>query len=106
MKSGGVTTACSKTHYPKGVVALGVKKAKTSGLDAINWMKANPSEGDCFGKASIRADGRFLTIGYLFRVKKPSQSKSPWDVFNVLASTPADQAFRQMAEGGCDFIRG
>jgi branched-chain amino acid transport system substrate-binding protein len=94
------------THYLKAVAALGVEKAKTSGLDAINWMKANPSEDDCFGKASIRADGRFLTTGYLFQVKKPSQSKSTWDLFNVLSSTPADQAFRLMAEGGCSFIRG
>jgi branched-chain amino acid transport system substrate-binding protein len=94
------------THYLKAVAALGVEKAKTSGLDAINWMKANPSEDDCFGKASIRADGRFLTTGYLFQVKKPSQSKSTWDLFNVLSSTPADQAFRPMAEGGCSFIRG
>ena len=89
----------------KGVAALGPAKA-ASGLDAINWMKANPSEDDCFGKASIRADGRFLTMGYLFQVKKPSQSKSTWDLFSVLSSTPADQAFRPMAEGGCSFIRG
>jgi branched-chain amino acid transport system substrate-binding protein len=92
------------THYLKAAAALGVEKVKTSGLDAIKWMKANPTEDDCFGRASIRADGRFLTTGYLFQVKQPSQSKGPWDVFNVLSSTPADQAFRPMAEGGCSFI--
>jgi hypothetical protein len=71
------------THYLKAVAALGVE----SGLDAINWMKANPSEEDCFGRASIRADGRFFDYGYLFQVKKPSQSKATWDLFNVLSST-------------------
>jgi branched-chain amino acid transport system substrate-binding protein len=93
------------THYLKGAAAMGVDKAKASGVDAINWMKANPSDDDCFGKASIRADGRFMTTGYLFQVKKPSESKSPWDVFNVLSSVPADQAFRPMSEGGCPLVK-
>lgn len=91
-------------HYLKGVAAMGVEKAKASGVDAINWMKANPSDDDCFGKASIRADGRFLTTGYLFEAKKPSESKSTWDVFNILTSIPANEAFRPLAEGGCSFI--
>jgi hypothetical protein len=99
------TAPSATTHYLKAVVALGEEKAKASGLDPINWMKANPSDDDCFSQASIRADGRFLTTGYLFRVKKPSQSKSAWDVFNVLSSTPADQAFRHVAEGGCSLPR-
>ncbi len=93
----------SVTHYLKGVAALGPAKA-ASGLDAINWMKATPTDDDCFGHASIRADGRFITAGYLFRVKTPAQSKSAWDVFNVVSTTPADQAFRPMSEGGCSLI--
>jgi len=94
------------THYLKAVAAMGVDKAKASGLDAINWMKATPTDDDCFGQASIRSDGRFLTTGYLFQVKKPSQSKGPWDLLNVLSSTPADQAFRPLDQGGCSFVRG
>jgi branched-chain amino acid transport system substrate-binding protein len=93
------------THYLKGVVAMGAAKAKASGLDAINWMKANPSDDDCFGKASIRQDGRFITTGYLFEAKKPSDSKGTWDVFNVLSTVPAEEAWRPLSEGGCSFIK-
>ena len=91
------------THYLKAVTALGPAKAK-AGLAAIDWMKANPTDDDCFGNAAIRPDGRFICPGYLFQVKTPAQSKSEWDVFNVLSTTPADQAFRPMADGGCSLI--
>ncbi|MBN8926521.1 MAG: ABC transporter permease [Rhodospirillales bacterium 69-11] len=91
------------TQYLKGVAALGPAKAR-AGKDAIDWMKANPTDDDCFGKASIRADGRFICNGYLFQVKKPSESKMPWDVFNVVSTTPADKAFRPMSEGGCKLV--
>ena len=92
------------THYMKGVVAMGPAKAQASGLDMINWMKATPTEDDCFGQAAIRPDGRFITPGLLFRAKTPAQSKMPWDVFEVVSTTPADKAFRPMSEGGCSLI--
>ena len=91
------------THYLKGIAALGPAKAK-AGLETINWMKANPTDDDCFGKASIRADGRFICPGYLFRVKTPTQSTSPWDVFEVVSTTPADKAFRPLSDGGCKLV--
>ena len=46
-----------------------------------------------------------MTTGYLFQVKKPSESKSTWDVFNVLSSVPANEAFRPLAEGGCPLVK-
>jgi branched-chain amino acid transport system substrate-binding protein len=91
------------THYLKAVAAMGPEKAR-AGLEAINWMKANPTDDDCFGQAAIRPDGRFICPGYLFQVKTPAQSKNEWDVFNVLSTTPADKAFRPMAEGGCSLV--
>jgi branched-chain amino acid transport system substrate-binding protein len=91
------------THYLKAVAALGPDKART-GVDAINWMKATPTDDDCFGPASIRPDGRFICPGHLFQVKAPEQSKGEWDVFNVVSTTPADKAFRPMSEGGCKLV--
>jgi branched-chain amino acid transport system substrate-binding protein len=91
------------THYLKAVAALGPEKAR-AGLAAINQMKATPTDDDCFGQARIRADGRFVCPGYLFQVKAPAQSKSEWDVFNVVSTTPADKAFRPMEEGGCKLV--
>ncbi len=92
------------THYLKAVVELGAAKAR-SGRAAIAAMKAMPTDDDCFGHASIRADGRFLCATYLFRVKTPAQSKSPWDVFDLVSTTPGDQAFRPIAEGGCKLVK-
>jgi branched-chain amino acid transport system substrate-binding protein len=91
------------THYLKAVAALGPEKAR-AGREAINWMKATPTDDDCFGQAAIRPDGRFICPGSLFQVKTPTQSKGTWDVFNVLSTTPADKAFRPMSEGGCSLV--
>ncbi|RYJ01646.1 MAG: ABC transporter permease, partial [Acetobacteraceae bacterium] len=42
---------------------------------------------------------------YLFQAKTPAESKGPWDYLKLVATTPADQAFRPLADGGCPFIR-
>ena len=56
---------------------------------------------DCFGPASIRADGRFLCPTHLFQVKAPADSTGPWDIFRLVSSTPGDRAFRPLVSGGC-----
>jgi branched-chain amino acid transport system substrate-binding protein len=40
---------------------------------------------------------------YLFEVKRPAESKGPWDYYKVLATIPPEQAFRPLDEGGCKF---
>jgi branched-chain amino acid transport system substrate-binding protein len=64
-------------------------------------MKAMPTDDDAFGKGSIRPDGRKIHPSYLLAVKKEADSKYPGDVYNLLAETPADKAFRPMSEGKC-----
>ncbi len=88
-------------HYLKAVADMGVLAAKADGAAAITRMKAMPTDDDCFGVGSIRADGRKLHPGYLFEVKKPSESKGPWDYYRLLASTPAAEAFRPVSESSC-----
>ncbi len=92
-------------HYLKTVNAMGAAEAKKDGVVTINHMKAMPTEDDCFGKGTIRTDGRKLHPSYLFEVKKPSESKYAWDYYKLIATTPADQAFRPLAEGNCPFIK-
>ena len=65
-----------------------------------------PTDDDCFGPGKIREDGRKIHPVYLFEVKQPSESTQEWDLYKLIGTTPADQAFRPMAEGGCSFIRG
>jgi branched-chain amino acid transport system substrate-binding protein len=91
-------------HFLKTVAEMGVAEAKKDGAAVVARMKKAPTDDDCFGKASIRADGLFLTPSYLFEVKSPSQSKGPWDYYNLLVTTPANEAWEPMAEGGCKLV--
>ena len=77
-------------HYLKAVTDLGITQ-KTDGAAVIARMKAVPAEDDCFGRTVIRTDGRAMVTPYLLQVKKPSESKGEWDLFNVLSSMPADE---------------
>jgi branched-chain amino acid transport system substrate-binding protein len=92
-------------HYLKAVADMGVPAAKASGVDAVNRMKAMPCDDDAFGPGRIREDGRKLCPSYLFEVKKPSESKAPWDYYKLLQTTPAEEAFRPLNEGGCSLVR-
>jgi branched-chain amino acid transport system substrate-binding protein len=92
-------------HYLKTVADMGVAQAKASGLDAVNRMKAMPCDDDCFGPGRIREDGRKLHPAYLFEVKKPEESRGEWDYYKLLQTTPGEEAFRPLAEGGCQFLR-
>lgn len=91
-------------HYLKAVAAMGVAEAKKSGTATVNRMKAMPTDDDCFGAGTIRADGRCLHPVYLYEVKAPGESKYAWDYYKLLATTPADQAFRPLDAGGCPLV--
>jgi branched-chain amino acid transport system substrate-binding protein len=92
-------------HYLKAVADMGVQAAKASGAEAVTRMKAMPTDDDCFGQGSIRPDGRKIHPAYLFEVKKPEESKGAWDYYKLLQTTPAEEAFRPVAEGGCALVR-
>ena len=42
---------------------------------------------------------------YLLEAKKPSESKHPWDLMKLVATTPADEAFRPLSEGDCPLVK-
>ena len=95
MVQAGVYSAV--THYLKAVEA-----SKTDdGSKVINQMKAMQTDDPLFGKGTIRKDGRKLHPAYLVEVKKPSESKGPYDYYKVRATIPANEAFRPEADGGC-----
>jgi branched-chain amino acid transport system substrate-binding protein len=95
----------SSLHYLKIVTAMGPAQARLDGAATIARMKAMPTEDDCFGAGSIRADGRCIHPSYLWEVKTPAESKGPWDYYKPLASTPADKAFRPLDKGGCSLVK-
>ena len=89
------------THYLKAVEAL----KSDDGTKVVEKMKATPTDDPLFGKGSIRADGRKIHPAYLVEVKKPAESKGPWDYYKIRATIPADQAFRPLADGGCPLVK-
>jgi branched-chain amino acid transport system substrate-binding protein len=91
-------------HYLKTVKAMGAAKAKESGRATVVAMKGMPTDDDCFGAGSIRADGRTIHPCYLFKVKRPADSHYPGDFFTTLATIPTEDAFRPMREGGCPMV--
>ena len=91
-------------HYLKVASAMGAAEAKKDGAATVARMKATPTEDDCFGAGSIRVDGRKIHPCYLFEVKKPAESKGPWDYYKLLATTPAEEAFRPLKDGGCSLV--
>jgi branched-chain amino acid transport system substrate-binding protein len=92
-------------HYLKAVADIGPAAAKADGRAVVARMKAMPTDDDCFGPGRIREDGRKLHPAYLFEAKKPSETKGPWDGLKLVATTPADEAFRPLSEGACSLVK-
>ena len=92
-------------HYLKAVQDLGAAQAKRSGAETVARMKAMPTDDDCFGPGKIRADGRKITPAYLFEVKKPSESKHEWDLYKLIGTTAAEDAFRPLSDNACPLVK-
>jgi branched-chain amino acid transport system substrate-binding protein len=100
MVQAGVYSAV--THYLKAVHEL---KSDADGAAVVAKMKATPTDDKLFGKGSIRADGRKIHDMYLFEVKKPEESKGPWDYYKTRATIPAAEAFRPIDQGDCPLVK-
>ena len=90
------------THYLKAVSEL---KSDADGKAVVAKMKATGTDDPLFGKGTIRADGRKIHPMYLFEVKKPAESKGPWDLYKTRATIPAEEAFRPLSEGNCPLVK-
>jgi branched-chain amino acid transport system substrate-binding protein len=91
----------SVLHYLKAVEAL----KSDDGTKVVAKMKEMPTDDPLFGKGTIRIDGRKIHPAYLVEVKKPSESKGPWDYYKVRATIPAEQAFRPLKDGECPLVK-
>ena len=87
--------------YLKAVAASGSDDAK----DVVPAMKKAPFKDPLFGDVTIRADGRTTHNMYLFEVKKPAESKYPYDYYKLVSTVPGEKAFRPMAEGNCPMMK-
>jgi branched-chain amino acid transport system substrate-binding protein len=89
------------THYLKAIKAAGTDDADKVSAE-MRALKIN----DFMTKDGwIREDGRIMRDMYLEEVKSPEQSKYPFDYFKILATIPAEQAFRRLKDGGCPLVK-
>jgi len=90
-------------HYFKALEALGGNPH--DGAKVVAKMKEMPTDDPLFGKGSIQPNGRKIHPAYLFEVKKPSESKGPWDYYKLVGTTPGEQAFRPLSESTCPLLK-
>ncbi len=91
----------STMHYLKAVQAAGTRDAKA----VMAKMREMPIN-DFFAKGGrIREDGRMVHDMYVYEVKKPSESKAPWDYLKLRATIPADEAYRPLSESKCPLVK-
>lgn len=86
-------------HYLKSVEAAGV--ADTDPV--VAKMKSLPVD-DAYGKGHVRADGLFEHDMYLVEVKKPGESKYPWDYYKILATIPGKDAYQPVDPTVCKML--
>ena len=91
----------STMAYLNAVAAIGSDDAK----DAVPEMKKFKGRDKLFSDVTIRQDGRVIHPMYLFEVKKPDESRYPYDYYKLISTIPAEQAFRPTAVGGCPMIK-
>ena len=94
-------TYSATLHYLKAVQAAGTRESKP----VMAKMRATPVRDAFTDNGALREDGRMVHSMFLFEVKKPEESKAPWDYYKVLAEVPPDQAFRPLNEGGCPLVK-
>src|SRR5690349_10837608 len=88
-------------------------------LKALDWLAATPGDGakvvakmkeiptddPLFGKGPLRADGRRLIPAYLFEVKKPEESKGPWDYYKLVATISPEDAAKPLEASDCPLVK-
>ena len=82
-----------------------VKAAGTKDSDAVAKKLKELPVDDAFAKGKVLENGRMVHDMYLFEVKKPSESKKPWDYYKQLAVVPGDQAFFTAKDSGCPLTK-
>ncbi len=90
-------------HYFKALEALGGNPH--DGIKVVDKMKSIPTDDPLFGKGEIEPNGRTIHSAYLFEVKKPSESRGPWDLYKLVGTVPGDQAFTPLDKSSCPLLK-
>ena len=90
-------------HYLKALEALGGNPH--DGAKVVAKMKEMPTDDPIFGKGVLRADGRHIIPAYLFEVKKPEESKGPWDYYKLIATIAPEDAAKPLEASECPLVK-
>ena len=88
-------------HYLKAVKAAGTDEAKA----VIAEMKKMPINDFMTKNGKLRADGQGMRDMYLMQAKTPAESKGEWDLAKMVATVPANEAFRPPSESECKLLK-
>jgi branched-chain amino acid transport system substrate-binding protein len=88
-------------HYLNAVAAAGTDEGEAVAAK----MKSTPINDFEMKNVRIREDGQVMRPVYIVQVKTPEESKSKYDLYKITGEIPADEIFRPLAEGGCDFVK-
>jgi branched-chain amino acid transport system substrate-binding protein len=90
-------------HYLKAMEALGGNPH--DGAKVVAKMKEIPTDDPVFGKGVLRVDGRHIIPAYLFEVKKPDESKGPWDYYKLIATIAPEDAAKPLEASECPLVK-
>lgn len=88
-------------NYLKAVEATGTDDPAA----VMQHLRSTPINDPIIRNGKLREDGRLVHDMYLLQVKKPSESKKPWDYYTVKQTIPADQAYRPLAQSECPLVK-
>ena len=90
-------------HYLKALDALGGNPH--DGAKVVAKMKEIPTDDPLFGKGPLRIAGRRIIPAYLFEVKKPEDSKYPWDYYKLVATISPEDAAKPLEASECPLVK-
>src|SRR5438874_932200 len=90
-------------HYLKAMDALGGNPH--DGAKVVAKMKELPTDDPLFGKGPLREDGRRIIPAFLFEVKKPEESKGPWDYYKLIATITPEDAAKPLEASDCPLLK-
>jgi branched-chain amino acid transport system substrate-binding protein len=92
-------------QYLNEAVKVGIPLAKRSGKAVIDSMKSHELKDPIFGTVKVQANAQAVHRMTVLRVKRPDQSTSPDDVFEVVKFVSAEEAFEPVGAGGCPLVK-
>jgi branched-chain amino acid transport system substrate-binding protein len=88
-------------HYLRAVEAAGTDETAA----VMKKMRETPINDFFARNGRLREDGRVIHDMYVVRVKKPEESKYPWDYYEIKATVPAEEAFQPLAKSACSLLK-